>query len=237
MQKEEVTTISEIAYDVNPHLGYTVFIYENGEYVPYLVLTNNYNSNTLLLRKYLLDELMPYYPNPTGHAGFASYYGDSPLGHYLNDEFFYYFSINLQGIIVNSIIEITARHSLRSLANNDIETIERRVFLLSRHETGGSSHRRFMMEGARFNYFSTQERFLARRLGGEPVSWWIRTPSTGGTPGEAGVVTHLGVHTTASVYTILGATLLGVRPAFCLPTDTPVRQGELDGELVFFIDY
>ncbi|MCL2400815.1 MAG: hypothetical protein FWC91_13855, partial [Defluviitaleaceae bacterium] len=92
MTKEEVTVISDIAYDINPHLGYTVFISENGRYVPYLVLTNNYNGNTLLLRKYLLDELMPYYPYETGTWGSASYYGDSPLGHFLNDEFFLKFS-------------------------------------------------------------------------------------------------------------------------------------------------
>ncbi len=52
--------LSDLAYDVNEAFGYTVYIEENGKPTPYLVLTNNYEDNVLLLRKRLLDEFVMY---------------------------------------------------------------------------------------------------------------------------------------------------------------------------------
>ena len=233
MEAHEVTVIADIAYDVNPHLGYTVFILEDGRYVPYLVLTNDYNGHTLLLRKHLLDEFMRYSP-PEGTAGFAAYYGDSELGNFLNDEFFYLFCESLQARIVNSSIEITARHSLRALADNDLEIIERRVFLLSMTETGGR-HRSRMVEGRKLDYFSTIERRIANTASGHIESWWVRTPHTGSMPDQPGIISWSGYQTIGSTLTIFGYTELGVRPAFSLPNDTPIIRGELEGETVFFI--
>ncbi|MDR1069280.1 MAG: hypothetical protein LBL37_00615 [Gracilibacteraceae bacterium] len=55
--------LSDIAYDAAPRTGYTVYLQEYDEqyadeysrpagmYFPYLVLTNDYGSNTLLLRR------------------------------------------------------------------------------------------------------------------------------------------------------------------------------------------
>ena len=98
-----------------------------------------------------------------------------------------------------------------------------------------------MREGVRLEYFSTNERRIAHWLGDglnrEAFTWWVRTPSTLGESDRPGVVNMGGVHTTMPVYTILGINKLGVRPAFCLPNDTPVRLGEFNGEYVFFIDY
>ena len=53
-----VEKLEDIAYDVNPSGEYTVYLEENGIYKPYLVLTNNYNGNCLLLRKHVLNENM-----------------------------------------------------------------------------------------------------------------------------------------------------------------------------------
>jgi len=236
--KDAVTVIADIAYNVNRHSGYTVFILEVGEYVPYLVLTNDYNGNTLLLRKYVLDELMRYGPPHDGIGrSYASYYGTSELGHFLNNEFFYLFSESLQEKIVNSTIEITARHSLAALADNDLITIGRRVFLLSYEETYGRQRRRFMEEGERLSYFSHGRRSrIALTSDGEAMGWWLRTPDTSGIPNEPGAISFHGVHSTLSIQTLPNGTTLGVRPAFCLPGDTPIRQGELGGETVFFIN-
>lgn len=41
-------TIHDIAYDVNEKWGYTVYLEENGEYVPYLVLSGDYGGNVLV---------------------------------------------------------------------------------------------------------------------------------------------------------------------------------------------
>ena len=240
MELDEVRVIADIAYEANPHFGYTVFISENGEYVPYLVLTNNYNGHTLVLRKYLLDELMAYYPNPTGGGGYAAYYRDSLLDRFLNDEFFYVFSELLQSMIIESSIEITAQHSMRALRNNEMRIIERRLFLLSRYETGGRfnpSIDSFMKEGMRLSYFSSSERRIGFRPCGTISAWWIRTPSTNSRTAEPSIIGIRGGNSGIHVYTSLGVTRLGVRPAFCLPNDTPVRLGEFNGEYVFFIDY
>ena len=79
--RKEVTKISDLAYDENKESGYTVYIQENSKYVPYLVLTNNYNGNTLLLRKDILDELRAY-------NDYFAYYKDSIIDKYLNNEFY-----------------------------------------------------------------------------------------------------------------------------------------------------
>lgn len=49
----EEHTIGCISYDYNSTLGYTIYIKEDNQYVPYLVLTYNYNNtnNALCLRK------------------------------------------------------------------------------------------------------------------------------------------------------------------------------------------
>ena len=47
--KEDNLTIAKIAYD-NSKDNPIVYINENGAYVPYLVLTSDYNGNVLLLR-------------------------------------------------------------------------------------------------------------------------------------------------------------------------------------------
>jgi hypothetical protein len=183
-----------------------------------------------------------------GTAGYAGYYGTSELDHFLNNEFFYLFSDDLQAIIVNSEIEITAEHSLQAGANNELEIIERRVFLLSMTETGNASaRRRRMSEGDVLAYFSTDERIpssprvnngVAYRSDGEPGIWWLRTPLTNSNPDEAGVINHTGVQSTVHFNSAPGSdasTHLGVRPAFCLPSNTLLRQGELGGEMVFFM--
>ena len=81
--KERNLTIKNIAYDVNKKLGYTIYLRENEQYVPYLVLTNDYGGNVLLLRKHLLDETETY----NGQTATPSYYEDSEIDKFLNNVF------------------------------------------------------------------------------------------------------------------------------------------------------
>ena len=60
LRPNDARVIADISFENNPHLGYTVYVMENGRYIPYLVLTHDYNGYTLLLRKHLLDEFMRY---------------------------------------------------------------------------------------------------------------------------------------------------------------------------------
>ena len=79
-------TLGDIAYNANRKFGYTVYIEEDTDLVPYLVLTNNYNDSCLLLRKYLLDKPMRYNPNGRyadgmiGIGGVGDIGGDSKNG-------------------------------------------------------------------------------------------------------------------------------------------------------------
>ena len=47
-------TLRDLAYDAGGSVR--VYLQESGSYVPYLVLTQDYGGNCLLLREYLLDE-------------------------------------------------------------------------------------------------------------------------------------------------------------------------------------
>ena len=73
-------TISDIAYDVDRSMGYTVYINENNILIPYLVLTGNYYGNVLLLRKFLLDESHLYNSD-------SGYYHGSLVDSFLNETF------------------------------------------------------------------------------------------------------------------------------------------------------
>ena len=260
MDVDSARVISHIAYENNPHLGYTVYIMEDGIYTPYLVLSHRYNGHTLLLRKYLLDERMRYsYATIGGGAGYHAYYRYSYIDLFLEGEFFYLFSEPLQSMIVSADIEITARHSLRALNPDNFEYIERRVFLLSWYETWGRIRSRGfgspagtrysrMPEGQRLAYFrpqgegrfstgSAQPHRVGTTSSGQVWSWWLRTPQTINRTTQGSVVNWGGVHESPHFWSISGPTLWGVRPAFRLPNDTPIRRGELNGEMVFFVDY
>ena len=88
------TTINDIAYD-NIRRGrdvdYRIFIEENGELIPYLVLATNYGGNVLLLREHVMDESRPFNPSPRGGgwgwSDFGAYYPTSDIDNFLNTEF------------------------------------------------------------------------------------------------------------------------------------------------------
>ena len=59
LDKKELT-LRDIAYNRTKKPDYRIGIEENGRTVPYLVLTDEYNGECLLLREFLLDEPMKY---------------------------------------------------------------------------------------------------------------------------------------------------------------------------------
>ena len=78
--------ISDIAFDNNSDSDNIVYIKEGDKYVPYIVLTDDYYGNALLLRK-CVDESHIY--NTAGND-YNSYYGESEIDRYLNNEYFDY---------------------------------------------------------------------------------------------------------------------------------------------------
>lgn len=71
--------VSDLAYDEADSINY-IYIMENGKYTPFLVLTDDYNGSTLLLRKEVLDENRRF-------NNYSAYYANSEIDLYLNEEY------------------------------------------------------------------------------------------------------------------------------------------------------
>ena len=252
------STLNDIAYDVNKIFGYTIYIPENGENIPYLVLTNNYNGdgNCLLLRKHLLDRAMVFHDYSIDRPGVRpSYYEDSYIDNYLSSEFLSNLS-SVSDIIINSKIVITDNESISGTGNKSL-IINRKIFLLSFTETDRSNSPNAVTEGVTLKCFKrpaveidigfyNNTDYLSFRIATfkdgdtHDYGWWLRTPQTwsanavwavtrGGGGGSVGFL-NTGEMDNG------GVVLYGVRPAFCLPRDTSIIEVELNGETMYMLD-
>lgn len=227
----EVVTLKNIAYDVQKKYGYTVYLKENADYVPYLVLTADYNGNVLLLRRDVLDDDLIYNDES---KNFSSYYEDSYVDRFLNNEFINSLDVKIKKSIVDSNITIS---SDKNLIGFGVETndISRKVFLLSCSEIGLNSKYLIPNEGSTLKYFDKKGRRIVYK-NGEPWAWWLRTPYIGA--GSYTMVWIIYQNEMADANSINGFfPECGVRPAFCLNGDTNIVESLdiLDGEKVFII--
>lgn len=228
--KERDLTINDIAYDVNKKLGYTIYLRENEQYVPYFVLTNDYGGNALLLRKHLLDETKPY----NGQTVVPSYYEDSEIDKFLNNVF----SKTLSNVVGDEIVESTVMiTSIKSIGcvGTDIHNIQRKIFLLSYTETAQEESLVNAVEGTQLKFFKDDiDAVRSTSSSGEYKSWWLRTPNTAYFNTVYGISPdgYVGV---CSVGGSEGTYDNGVRPAFCLPKDTVIHQDNVNGEKVYII--
>ena len=223
-------TIRDLAYDVNKSLGYTVYLLENEQYVPYLVLTDNYGGNCLLLRKHLLDDIKPF----SKQSDVPSYYESSEIDSFLNSAFISSLSSNLSTLIVVSDVVITDILSIGSVGT-DTFRIQRKVFLLSYTETAQEESLSNAVEGSPLKYFADDiDAVIAQTSVGQTASWWLRTPNTAYFNTVYGISPegYVGV---CSVGGTEGTYENGVRPAFCLPEDTVIYQGKINAEEVYMI--
>lgn len=249
---ENPDTLEKIAYDhskKNP----VVYIKENDEYVPYLVLTSDYDGNVLLLRENVLPEEMPYERSVHGRKNgayfdswasdeYGSYYEESSIDEFLNTDFLDRFSPDMQAAIMDTRIEVTDKASYGKNQVNATHMIERKVFLLSAVELGvnfsvGTS---IVEEGASLKYFKTflnkqnSER-AAYKADGEVCPYWTRTPNVWETTYN---VIAIGVEDEL-IDAFADQSDIGVRPAFCLSKDTVVQKSDsvIAGKSVYFIEY
>lgn len=225
VSKEDVTVISELAYDVNDKLGCTVYLKESGVMTPYLVLTNNYNEsgNTLLLRKDIMDTLRCFNETRSPMISPWPYYSGSDIDNFLEKE---YVEI-ISGVeIIPSTILIPAATAFVTPSWKDTETIERKAFLLSHAEAGAPARYLPPQCGVPLQYFSAPAfEGLERRIaysGQTKSSWMLRTSKTADIYAASGVAydgtfgIHLVQHPT------------GIRPAFCISSDTQVKLKNLE---------
>lgn len=219
-------TLGELAYDENKQYGYTVYLKENSEYVPYLVLTADYNGQALLLREELLEET--YVINEDNH-GYAGYYKDSSMDRFLNEEFITLLEPEIQEVIGESEITITAKESL-GITGTETESIVRKIFLLSYTEIGYTDYAVVNKEGEALKYFDNPDNRIARR-NKKAGSWWLRSSETW----EAYTVCVMGQTGTLGRMSVDKE--CGVRPAFCLSNTLAIGQSDdiLEGQTVYVI--
>lgn len=223
LDNKEVT-LQDIAYNRTKNSSYRIGIEENGMIVPYLILTDDYNGDCLLLREFLLDEPKKY----NIAKKYSGYYEDSEIDKYLNEEFINRFTSELRNAIVDNTIVITDRNSLGG-HGKDTTTITRKVFLLSFAEMNrNSGSRTNLKEGEPLEYFSRESNRIAYYENGQVGSWWLRTPNSGYrdvvcSVTADGALDIVGINGTEGEY------LNGVRPAFCLKRETKItiENGEL----------
>ena len=218
-----------IAFKHGQEVVSRVYVEENGERIPYLVLTDDYNGDCLLLREYLLGE--PKRFNPTGW--YAAYYENSEIDLVLNSEFYETLPQTVRDRIINSTIEITAKKSL-GIGGKDSIYISRKIFLLSYFEVNGNGSRTNLKEGTTLEYFSDKVSRIAFYSSGKAGSWWLRTPNTADTD----IVCGVSIDGTVGVGGIGGTEgeyVNGLRPAFCLPRDTSITREHINGEIVYVL--
>lgn len=231
--ENKIKVISDIAYDVTRNEDCLIYIEENNGFEPYLVISSDYGGNTLLLRKYLLDDTMPFNENEThgwSYHDYGGYYEDSSIDHYLNTEFMAVLSQSTRGAIVNSEIVITDKSSL-GVSGNATTTISRKIFLLSLRELHDDKFTARIPEGNTLLYFAgAHSRRVADLPNGKKSAYWTRTPETWETYTVVTIGNKaLGIGT-ADIRS-------GVRPAFCLEKSAPIGQRTdiISGQTVYVL--
>ena len=156
--------ISFIAYNkFKEKDDYRVYVKEDGKYIPFLVIANEYvPGSTLLLRESILDEFRRM-------NDYSSYYKDSEIDRFLNSE--YYNTLKeIHRLIKNTPIEIYSKEAI-GFSGDETEYINRHIFLLSRKELCSD----FENEGKELDYFNEVKNRISY-YNGKPMSWLLRTP-------------------------------------------------------------
>lgn len=215
---------------------YTVYIEEDSQFVPYLVLTSDYNGNTLLLRKYVLEEEQIF-----NEESWDIYFKDSVVDRFLNNEYITTLDPFMQDNIVNTQVLVTRRLT-NELGNRVLEPypIDRKVFLLSSTELGINSVN-IAKEGEPLKYFEDLKDYFAYPYeGGEAQVWYLRTPYYGSSGNGIWVVGANGQTGLKGILDFLAdrrPAKASVRPAFCVSNTLLIEESDdlIEGKTVYVI--
>lgn len=232
---KEAATLKALAKSKSQEVQ-MVYIAEQGEYVPYLVLSGDYDGKVLLLREQVLPELMPFkeHSDLWRHDEYGSYYEQSSLDAYLKQEFLDRFAEPVRGYIADTTIEVTDLTAYDEW-NYATHTIERKVFLLSSVEMGvkGLDGYTTTTEGEALDYFTNKEMAVKKAYDseGNALPYWTRTPELW----ESCTVVVIGTEVVGNTTADLSC---GVRPAFCMQPDTEVHRSDkvIEGESVYIVE-
>lgn len=220
ISKISAKTISDLSYEANKH-KIPVYIEENHgnktEYVPYYAVTNNYDGDVLLLRASVLPEKRKI------SEYFSDYYY-SKVDRYLNGDF-----LNCLGDFADRIITKTIEIKPLAYEPDDIDRMERKVFLLSATEVGIVAAG-LPKEGHKLDFFSNKENVICYdnpETSTNPQPYWLRTPCY-----AANSLTFC-IGNDGSLGSANASDLCGVRPAFCVDKDEPIKITDIDGKQAF----
>lgn len=140
--KEDIKTLKDLSYNISNHKVGKVYLLENNEYVPYLVISDDYDGDCLLLRENIRTETLPYFGKnfKTDKDFMEAYYGNSFIDYYLNNKFLGDLSDNVANNIINKKIDVFNSSKFNTKINGidrkTLTSIDRKVFLLSAAELG-----------------------------------------------------------------------------------------------------
>lgn len=214
-KKYDEDVVGKLAYETDN----IIYIKEIDGYYPYIVLTNQYDGKTLLLRKNILKEKRRM-------NSYSAYYEDCEMDLFLNGEFLERLPKDTQTIIKKTTIQILAEECLQRVDTKTIE-IERKVFLLSYRELAFNDNGITGLEGEPLDFFQMPDNRLAMDLDGEVTSWWLRSANSC----YASCVCAISYD--GSVGSTNSFDLNGVRPAFCVDSRLPIEEIIVDGKRVY----
>ena len=196
-------------------LGTTVWMEEDGEYVPFLLICTNYLTNettptgrVLMLRKYVHSSLA------MGNVP----YKDNKVDTWLNGDYLSQLGAGVQQQIAE--ISIQAHNNAGML-----RYIAARVFLLSYTELGGTGTS-YPVQGVALPWFDTNEKRVATLSSGRGSNWSTRTHKN-----NADAFAHISGTGALNAYTI-STNAQGIRPAFTLPQYARVTQNDAGNYLL-----
>lgn len=207
----EIQYISDLAYNHVSSVDPIVYIEESSGWKPYIVLTDQYKGNTLLLRKETIQE--------GRFSDYSAYYENSEIDVYLNSEYFMMLSDASRKQVEDTEIRILSSSCLEQLLDDTI-SITRKVFLLSFTELSYSQNGHVGIEGEPLKYFDENQNRCALTEDGIKTGWWLRSADSTydsavyavGPEGEIGSTSAFSQN--------------GIRPAFCVANDCRVQMKE-----------
>lgn len=238
IKTDEKNTVGDIAYNVTQKGDHKVYLQEGSEYVPYLVLTNNYNNENvcLLLREHVLENSLSY----NHRTKSAIYYKDSEIDKFLSEDFYVSFSEKDKSLMINCSVPITIqRENSKISQENSIEsikitTIRRKIFLLSYAELNGNSYNAIPMEGHALEYFDNPQKKIATNSENNKMSWWLRTPNFVD-KNCVSIVTQDGILSSISIYEKTELHTDSIRPAIAVSPETKIRKTIISDKNVYVL--
>ena len=159
------------------------------------------------------------YESRQWHSSNVNDYANSTIHSYLNSTFLNLIDANIRAQIRQAKIPYRPGSGTSTSINSGANGLSAKIFLLSNIEVGGDpSWSYFLKDGAKLAYFelgtgtSANNKRLAY-LNGSAATWWLRSPSTGGSA-NAWDVDSSG----NSSITSRCSSAYGVRPALILPS-------------------